>query len=160
MLNFDQKLAVIASFEELQRNDVSLGRVNFQYEDSLYDRKNVIYHLHPNGNGYVYAGLLNGYPTDDKGLVNIRDFSEESLRTLIREAIDSLSRREEAPEPKPSRRRKKVKEEEWYGLSDQKLILKLEDDMWYIYSGLNLEMAFETYEEAVQYMDEEGFARS
>jgi hypothetical protein len=39
------------------------------------------------------------------------------------------------------------------------LVLKFEDDMWYIFSGLNLEMAFETYEEARDYLREEGFNR-
>ncbi|MUT68027.1 hypothetical protein [Paenibacillus sp. NEAU-GSW1] len=160
MLSFEQKLAVIESFTELQRNDVSLGRVNFQFEDSLYDRKNVVYHLHPNGNGFVYAGLLSGYPKDEKGLVNIRDFSESELRRLIGDSIGSLSAREEQPEPPSRKKRKKVTEEEWYGPSDQKLLLKFEDDMWYVYAGINLEMAFETYEEAVDYMDEEGFART
>ncbi|MFF2481781.1 hypothetical protein [Paenibacillus sp. NPDC058071] len=160
MLTFQEKLDIIASFPELQRNDVSLGRVNFQYEESLYDRKNVVYHLHPNGNGFVYAGLLNGYSMDAKGLVNIRDLGEEELRNLLRQTINSLSVRETVPEPVSSKKRKKKpKEELWHGLSDQKLLLQYEDEMWYIYAGINLEMAFETYEEAVEYLDEEGFAR-
>lgn len=159
MLTFEDKLAIIESFSELQRNDVSLGRINFQFEDSVYDRKNVVYHLHPNGNGYVYAGLLRNFSQDEKGLINIRDYGAEQLRTLIRDAIDSLSKLPELPEAKPSRRRKKYKEERWIGADDQHLLLKLEEDMWYVYSGLSLEMAFETYEEAEQYMEEEGFSR-
>jgi hypothetical protein len=32
-----------------------------------------------------------------------------------------------------------------------------EDDLWYIYAGFNLDSAFETYDEAKQYLLEEGF---
>ena len=51
MLTFEQKLEVLESFPELQRNNVSMGRVNFHYENSGFDKKNVAFHLHPNGNG-------------------------------------------------------------------------------------------------------------
>ncbi|GLX67709.1 hypothetical protein [Paenibacillus glycanilyticus] len=158
MLNFEEKLAIIESFTELTRSNVSLGRVNFQFEDSLYDRKNVVYHLHPNGNGFVYAGLLRNFSQDDKGMINIRDYSELQLRTLLRQSIDSLSVREEEPAPKPSRNRKK-KDQLWTNEENQSLVVKWEDDMWYIYSGINLEMAFETHKEVEAYMEEEGFTR-
>ena len=39
MLTFEEKLAVIESFTQLKRNDVSLKRVNFQFEKSVQDRK-------------------------------------------------------------------------------------------------------------------------
>lgn len=156
MLTFEQKLAVIASFPELTRKDVSLGRVNFQYEDSGFDRKNIVYHLHKNGNGFVYAGRLNGYPTDDKGLVNIRDFSEEELRALLEASIRSLApdtTGTSAPAAQDS------EEELWFGPDGHKLRLYYEDDLWYLYDGNNLESAFETYEEAEEYLAEEGFTR-
>jgi hypothetical protein len=38
-----------------------------------------------------------------------------------------------------------------------KLELKHEEDMWYLYAGMNLEMAFETLQEAEEYLAEEGF---
>ncbi|TCN00609.1 hypothetical protein EV294_10157 [Paenibacillus sp. BK033] len=158
MLTFDEKLAIIESFPELTRTNVSLGRVNFQFENSLYDRKNVVYHLHPNGNGFVYAGLLRNFSQDDKGMINIRDYNELQLRTLLRQSIDSLSVREEEPAPKPSRNRKK-KDQLWTNGENQSLTVKWEDDMWYVYSGLNLEMAFEAYGEVEEYMKEEGFRR-
>ena len=91
MLTFDEKLAIAKSFPELEEKKVSLGRVNFQYPESKTDKKNVIYHLHPNGNGFVYAEGISGYPVDQKGMVNIRDFSEEELYTLIQKSIDKLS---------------------------------------------------------------------
>ena len=101
MLRFEEKLEICSSFPELERRDVSLGRVNFHYEESLYDKKTVVYHLHPNGNGFVYAGLVEGLQTDEKGLVNIRDISADDLRALIEQSIRSLSQREEDP-PAPS----------------------------------------------------------
>lgn len=66
MLTFEEKLAIIESFPELERVNVSLGRVNFQFNESVYEKKNVVYHLHPNGNGFVYAGRLQGYQTDGR----------------------------------------------------------------------------------------------
>ncbi len=39
MLTFEEKLAIIESFQELKRHDVSLGRVNFHYEDSVMEKK-------------------------------------------------------------------------------------------------------------------------
>lgn len=157
MLTFEQKLAVIESFPELQRKDVSLGRVNFQYEESVLDRKNIVYHLHKNGNGFVYAGQLSGYPTDEKGLVNIRDFSEEELRALIADSIRSLS-------PDSAQTSQQVSasssDELWTNLEGYTLRLFFEDELWYLYDRDNLESAFETYEEAEEYLREEGFARS
>lgn len=159
MLTFEQKLAVLESFPELERRNVSLGRVNFHYENSLYDKKTVVYHLHPNGNGYVYAGLLDQYETDAKGLVNIRDYSEEELRTLVEASIRSLSQR--APEEAaPAKKRKPAKEQRWRNESGEILLLKYEDELWYLYTGLNLEAAFETFEEAEAYLQEEGFTPS
>ncbi|MGD8188613.1 hypothetical protein ACQCN2_01315 [Brevibacillus ginsengisoli] len=155
MLTFEEKLSIIESFKELQRNNVSLGRVNYQLEESLYDKKNVIYHLHPNGNGFVYAGLIKGYKKDEKGLVNIRDFSAEALRSLIQASINSLT-----TPPKPSIEEAIVgdgEEERWVGPHNQTLLLVHEDELWNVYSGLNLDAAFESYVEAKNYLEEEGY---
>ncbi|RAP74557.1 hypothetical protein [Paenibacillus montanisoli] len=158
MLSFDEKLSILESFPELKRKDVSLGRVNYQYEESLYDKKNVAFHLHPNGNGYVYAGQLSGYETDEKGFVNIRDYDAQTLRQLVAESIRSLSHREPELAMKSfSAPRSGVQSSTWYGPDRQSLILRHEDDLWYVYAGPNLEMVLETYEEAEQYLQEEGF---
>jgi hypothetical protein len=149
MHTFDEKLAICNTFPELQRKDVSLGRVNFHYEDSLYDKKTVVYHLHPNGNGFVYAGHMKGIPTDEKGLVNIRDYTADALRQLVDESIRSLSAETSSPKL----------EEQWNGPDHQSLTVKGEDDLWYVYTGTNLEVVFETYEEVQQYMQEEGFRK-
>lgn len=39
MLTFQQKIHILESFPQLERRDVSLGRVNFHYEGSIYDKK-------------------------------------------------------------------------------------------------------------------------
>ncbi|MFD0676811.1 MULTISPECIES: hypothetical protein [unclassified Paenibacillus] len=160
MLTFQEKLTIIESFPELQRHNVSLGRVNFHYENSCYDKKNVVYHLHPNGNGFVYAGFLKGYQKDDKDMVNIREYSAEALHELIQASIQSLTAdpaalNAEAPKPAPE----KQTSQRWISSDNQILTLILEEDLWNLYFGINLEFAFETYEEAEEYLLEEGFTR-
>jgi hypothetical protein len=148
MLTFEEKLAIAESFSELQRKDVSLGRVNFHYEEGSTDKKNVVYHLHPNGNGFVYGKYLQGYATNDQNMVNIRDFSSEALHNIIQESIRSLSPKAIAEDTK----------EKWMNRDNHTLILLKEDDMWNIYAGSNLDGTFNTYREAGQYLDEEGFS--
>ncbi|MNO52043.1 hypothetical protein D3C76_424520 [compost metagenome] len=165
MLTFEQKLSIFDSFPELERRDVSLGRVNYHYEQSAYDKKTVVYRLHPNGNGYVYAGLLEGYEVDPKGLVNIRDYNEEQLRDLVEKSIFSLSvnenteRNPEHSSAESSQPRLNIQTQGgvWINANGEQLTLKYEDDLWYIYSGISIEMVFETREEAGEYLNEEGF---
>lgn len=157
MLSFHEKLAIADSFPELQRKDVSLGRVNYHYDQSVTDKKTVVYHLHPNGNGYVYAGELHDFHSDDKGFVNIRDFAAEELRSLIERSIRSLS----ISGTGASAPIGQAKEERWKNGKGQTLELKFEDEdqMWYIFSGLQLDATFDTYVEAKEYLEEEGFER-
>lgn len=155
LLTFEEKIAIIESFPELQRKNVSLGRVNYHFEESASDKKNVVYHLHPKGNGFVYAEYLQGYELDDKGMVNIRDFSAEELRSIIQKSILSLK-------PKSSVEDAIIgdsKEEKWIDAENNTLILLEEDEMWNIYFGLNLDNTFNSYEEATEYLLEEGFKR-
>ena len=166
MLTFDQKLEIFSSFPQLQRKNVSLGRINFHYEKSISEKKTVGYHLHPNGNGFVYAGQLLGSNDLDKGMVNIRNYSAEQLTSLIRDSIVFLSK-SHTPSASHSSSRKQnpltdqtpLIKEQWIDSYDQILILMSEEDLWNIYSGICLEMAFETYKEAVSYLREEGFSR-
>ncbi|GED30957.1 MULTISPECIES: hypothetical protein [Brevibacillus] len=157
MLTFEEKLAIIESFPQLTRNDVSLKRVNFHYEGSLHEKKTVVYHLHPNGNGFVYGAFLKGYRKDDKGLVNIRDFSAEELRTIIEASIEMLSHaRPVAPQANAG---KQELAETWIDKQNNTLQLQQEDSLWNVYHGLNLEASFESYVEAENYLKEEGFSR-
>ena len=153
MLTFEEKLKIIESFPELTRKDVSLGRVNFQYEKSSLDKKNVVYHLHPNGNGYVYGAHLRFYETDDKGYVNIRDYSEKALRTIIEKSIHFMTAKPEG-EVTP----KEETNETWKDREGHTLTLVQEDeDTYNVYSGDNLDGMFGTYDEAADYLFEEGF---
>lgn len=155
MLTFEEKLSIIESFPQLERKNVSLKRVNFHFEESRLDKKNVVYHLHPNGNGFVYASGINGYKTDDKGMVNIREFSADELRSLIQKSIELLSQEQEEVVAQIA----PAKEEEWHNEDGHLLTLIQEDDMWNVYAGVNLDGTFNSYPEAAEYLDEEGFSR-
>lgn len=158
MLTFEQKLEILDSYPELERKNVSLGRVNYHFEESRHEKKTVAYHLHPNGNGFVYAGLLSGYEMDDKGLVNIRDYTEEQLRELLDRTLDALSSYVPPEAPASKKKKKAPQESAWINGDGHTLSLRREEDLWYLYAGLNLEMAFETFQEAEEYLQEEGFA--
>lgn len=151
MLTFEEKLNIIEEFPELEKKEISLGRLNFHYEESLYDKKIIVYRLHPNGNGYVYAGELDDYPTDNKGMVNIKEWEASKLRRLIRDAIDSLSLSPSEKDPVM---------EEWLNANEQSLVLMREEDGFNVYAGEQLEGTFNSYEEAVNFLEEEGFNRS
>ncbi|MBS4196099.1 hypothetical protein [Lederbergia citri] len=151
MLTFEEKQAIIESFPQLSKKEVSMKRLNYHYEDSLYDKTVVVYHLHPNGNGFVYVGDLPGYQSDNKGLVNIREATEEELRKIIADSIHYLSEETESSEEiNPP-------EFEWRNEEGQILILKYEDMLWNIYAGLNLVDSFGAKSNAETYLQEEGF---
>lgn len=156
MLSFEQKKAVLASFPELTPKEVSLKRVNYHFEDSAYEKTIVVYHLHPNGNGFVFAGNLPGYEVDGKGYVNIRDFSEEALRKVVAASIRLL-----ADEPAVAEEAEEAEEEtsetKWVNKAGSVLVLAHEDLLWNVYTGMNLEESFESEKEAERYLTEEGF---
>ncbi|MEQ2525668.1 hypothetical protein WMO40_03055 [Bacillaceae bacterium CLA-AA-H227] len=154
MLSFEEKLQIIESFPQLTRRDVSLGRVNFHYEESDYDKKTVVYHLHPNGNGFVYAEYLDEYEPDQKGMVNIRELSAKELRKIIEQSIESLAPRSNIESAIVG---ESEEEEYWINEENFTLILIYEDEMWNVYAGLNLDGTFPSYNEAAQYLKEEGF---
>ncbi|MCA0984200.1 hypothetical protein LCL89_09105 [Halobacillus yeomjeoni] len=151
MLLFEEKLAVIEEFDELEKKEISLGRVNFHFEESLYDKKIVVYRLHPNGNGFVYGGEIDGIETDAKGMVNIKDYEADELRELIRASIDSLSLSPAEKDPVM---------EEWLNDADQALVLIREDDGFNVYADESLEGTFNTYQEAADFLNQEGFSRA
>lgn len=158
MLTFNEKLAIIESFPELERKNVSLGRINFQFPNSISDKKNIVYHLHPNGNGFIYAGHLDQYETNEKGLVNIRDMTADELTQLLREAIHGLSANKKT-EFAEAILGDSSDEQRWVDSNNNQLIVINENDAWNLYFGLNLDNSFDTYEEALEYLIEEGFTR-
>ena len=152
MLTFEQKQAIIDSFPELTKKEISLKRLNYHFMDSLYEKTIVVEKLHPNGNGFVFVGDLLRYEEEakDKGLVNIRDYDEQQLREIIEDAIQYLS--EEAEEQEPI-------EELWQNREGAQLMLACEQRSWNVYHGENLEEAFGTQEAAKEYLLEEGFRK-
>lgn len=152
MLTFEQKQAIIETFPELSKKAISLKRLNYHFEDSQYDKTIVVQQLHPNGNGYVFVGDGGPYESDERGLVNIREASEEELKEMIRYSIALLSTKEEQAED--------ATEQKWVNKEGGELQLVNEDDLWNIYHGQNLEDSFESQEAAILYLKEEGFKRN
>lgn len=150
MLSFEQKSAIIESFPQLSKKPISMNRVNYHYEESLYDKTIVVEKLHPNGNGFVYIGDLEKYKdvANEKGLVNIRDFDEHSLREIVKDAIQYLSEDHDVPI-----------EETWISKDGIELQLVHYKRDWNIYYQNNLEESFGTREAAVAYLREDGFKK-
>lgn len=152
MLTFEEKQTIIESFPQLSKKEVSMKRINYHFEDSVYDKTVVIQYLHPNGNGFVFVGDLPQYDADQRGLVNIREASEAELRSMIEDSIQYLSESDKDDEIEEN-----SQEQEWRNNEGQVLILTNEDMRWNIYIGLNLEESFGSKEEAEQYLLDEGF---
>ncbi|EIT85664.1 hypothetical protein A374_07504 [Fictibacillus macauensis ZFHKF-1] len=156
MLTFEEKKQVIQQhFPELEAKEISLGRINYHFEESKRDKKIVVQNLHPNGNGFVYAGHLPKKERNEKGLINIRDYTEEALIDLIEASMNFLQGDDTFEEPS----QQETIVEYWVAEDDERLLLIHEDELWNIYAGENLEAAFESYKEATEYLDEEGFKK-
>lgn len=149
MLTFEQKQLIIESYPQLTKKEISLKRVNYHFEASLYEKTIVVEKLHPNGNGFVFVGDLLKYEKEanDNGLVNIRDYDEASLREIIEASIAYLS---EEIDDSPII-------ENWTSREGTKLQLEFNNRVWNIYHQGNLEESFGTREDAVAYLREEGF---
>ena len=145
MLTFEQKQAIIDSFPELTKKEISLKRLNYHFEESLFEKTIVVEKLHPNGNGFVFVGDLVAYENEvnDKGLVNIRDYDEQALRKIIAASIDYL--------------RDEPIIEIWRSGNGEEIQLMFEKRSWSVYYNDNLEETFGTHEAAAQYLEEEGF---
>ncbi|WP_249660723.1 hypothetical protein VO178_01125 [Lysinibacillus fusiformis] len=151
MLTFEQKQAIIESFSELTKKEISLKRLNYHFMDSLYEKTIVVEKLHPNGNGFIFVGDLLRYEQEaNKGLVNIRDYDEQQLREIIADAIQYLSEEVETEDPII---------EIWHSREGDQLQLVFEQRSWNVYHGENLEEAFGTYDAAKEYLLEEGFRK-
>lgn len=152
MLTFEEKKAIIESFSVLSRKEISLNRLNYHFEDSTYDKTIIVEKLHPNGNGFVYVGDLLKYEKEanEKGLVNIRDYDEQSLREIIADAISYLAEEVEEVAEEPI-------VEKWTSREGTILELIYDQRNWNIYFKDNLEESFGTREAAVAYLRDEGF---
>lgn len=148
MLTFEQKQAVLAEFTQLTKKEISLKRLNYHFEDSLYEKTIVVEKLHPNGNGFVFVGSLEKYKEQaQKGMVNIRDFSEAELREIVQDSINYLA---EEIDDSPI-------VEIWTNEDGAVLELVYNYQNYSVYHDNNLEDTFGKREAAVQYLKEEGF---
>lgn len=150
MLSFEQKQEIIETFPELSKREISLKRLNYHYDESFYEKTIVVEKLHPNGNGFVYVGDLVKYENEanEKGLVNIRDYSEPKLREIVGDAINYLSEDPDQPIV-----------EKWTSKSGTEIELIYEKRSWNVYYQQNLEESFGTKEAAVSYLQEDGFKK-
>ncbi|CAM4185444.1 hypothetical protein [Lederbergia lenta] len=153
MLSFEQKQAIIETFPQLTRKEVSMKRLNYHFAESLFDKTVVVHYLHPNGNGFVYVGDLEQYDADSRGLVNIKDASEEELKKIITDSIKYLAEGKDIE----VQQIEMITEQKWSNNEGQTLVLMHEDMLWNIYTGLNLEESFESQKQAESYLREEGF---
>ncbi|MGL6228532.1 MAG: hypothetical protein ACRC3J_04880 [Culicoidibacterales bacterium] len=155
MLSFEEKKNLIeTNFPELTSNPISLGRINYQFLESTSEKINVISHLHPNGNGFVYVGTNSNHKADAKGLVNIRDFSEADLITIIQESIKLLAT------PPVQELKENPVAEIWINANNVELALveDLNEELFFVYTDEDmLDSVFNSYSEAVDYLDQEGF---
>lgn len=148
MLTFEQKQAIIEQFSQLVKKEISLKRLNYHFEGSLYEKTIVVEKLHPNGNGFVFVGDLLKYEKEaTKGLVNVRDYTAEQLREIVADSIEYLA--EEFVEEEII--------ETWKDRAGTILELRFEAPMWNVYHKENLEENFGTRDAAVDYLREEGF---
>ncbi|EUJ29175.1 hypothetical protein MFLO_11330 [Listeria floridensis FSL S10-1187] len=145
-----KKKEIIDRFTELTAKPISLNRVNYHYPESQREKTILVKHLHPNGNGFIYAPYLEGETELDKeGYVNIYEASEEELTELIQKAIDFMNTDEAG-----------FAEGEARFYQDQdKNILKLvyENKVWIVYDFDNVEAVFKSLEQAESYLSDEGF---
>ena len=149
MLTFEQKQQIIESFPQLVKKEISLKRLNYHYEDSLYEKTIIVEKLHPNGNGFVFVGDLIKYEKEAvKGLVNIRDYSELQLREVIQDAIDYLGEEEVDEGPII---------EIWSSREGSEIELIYNGRSWDVLFQGNLEESFGTRQVAVEYLREDGF---
>ncbi len=149
MLTFEEKTKIIeAHFPMLMKTPVSLGRFNYKYLDSAVKKQNIIYHMHPNGNGFVYTERIPNMKSEKNGYTNIRNYQEKELIALIQASIQSVQIIDETNE---------IYQELWKNQNGQTLLLVEENEQFHVYAGNQLNGIFCSYGKAAQYLDEEGF---
>ncbi|MBC1522461.1 hypothetical protein HB912_12465 [Listeria aquatica] len=150
MLSFEEKRKIITRFTVLEEKPVSMKRYNYHYPASKRDKTVLVKHLHPNGNGFVYAPYLEGEEVLDKeGYVNIYEATEDKLIQLIERAITYMDSDGEAYQEGDT----------FVYQNDAGELLKLvfENKMWIVYAYENVEAVFKSLDQAESYLADEGF---
>lgn len=98
MLSYEEKIEIFRSFPELEEKEISENRVNFAYPDSRRQRINLGAELQSSGLGYVNGKDIDpaicankGYRVNAKGWINIKDFTKDQLKEVIRIAMFTMS---------------------------------------------------------------------
>lgn len=96
LVGFEEKKAILLSYD-LKLKEEHTGRVSATYELSKQRGKIVACEFVSTGNGYINEKYMrnetivqNGYEVDERGWINIKHFSEERIRKVIEDAIDSM----------------------------------------------------------------------
>jgi hypothetical protein len=91
-LSLRHKRNIFNSFPELTEKISKNGMVGYDYEGSRHRKKEIARELSYTGNGYIYVGYLVAYTheMDDRGFLNISNFSETELRQIISKVIESF----------------------------------------------------------------------
>jgi hypothetical protein len=95
MLSFEEKKAIFHLFK-LKEKKISNGKINFLYPESKQKGQVLAKELQSSGNGYVNGKYLPKeicpeYKVDARGWISIKEFSDEELKTVITEAMTSMS---------------------------------------------------------------------
>lgn len=97
MLSFEEKKAIFRSFN-LEEKQLSNGRVNFNYPESIQRGQVVGTQLHTSGNGYIIGKYMEtetikkyDFQMDSRSWISIKDFTKDQLSDVITEAIKSMS---------------------------------------------------------------------
>jgi hypothetical protein len=125
MLNFEQKKSIFRSFQELQEKPISHNRMNYIYPDSVQRGKVLATQLQPSGSGYVIGKYMDGetirekgYVVDERGWINIREFSSGELQELIMKAMVSMSGKE-LQDPSPASQAEQGRDETIITMEEQ-----------------------------------------
>lgn len=97
MLSLEQKRKIFNSFPELTEKKSIVKKSNterfgYDFKESKRNKKEIARELTDTGNGYIYVNYLKEYKDqmDDRGFVNIKDFTETKLREIIIKVIQSF----------------------------------------------------------------------
>lgn len=150
MLNYEEKKAIFDSYTELTSQGVSMGRLNYHFNESAVPKTLLIKHLHPkSGNAFIFAGYL---PEEDtkEGYISVHESNEAELRRFVERGIEFLRLTKDGfPEGY---------EEKWFDDHQDELILRYTNEAWLIImqSG-GVEAVFRTKEQGEAYLNDEGF---
>ncbi len=90
MLSLEEKRQILNSFKELREELDDFSRYFYYFDQASSRRKIIAREFVESGNGYVYGADLSDYraQADTRGWVNVKYFSAEQLRDILRKAIE------------------------------------------------------------------------